>query len=79
MSKPALALLFKLGSSPETKFQGDIPVQMFGIEDEWVIPHPEHPTATQDCQKAYDSEKYSKNITVNIPKGVLESKKFWRD
>ena len=79
MSKSALALLFKLGSSPETKFQGDIPVQMFGNEDEWVIPHPDHPTATQDCQKAYDSKKYSKKITVNIPKGVLESKKFWRD
>jgi hypothetical protein len=79
MSKPAMAFLFFLGLSPQTKFQGDIPVQMFGNGDEWVIPHPEHPTATQDCQKAYDSGKYSKKITVNIPKEVLTSKKFWRD
>lgn len=79
MSKPALGVLFDLGSSPETKFQGDIPVQMFGNEDEWVIPHPEHPTSTQDCQKAYDSGKYSKKITVNIPREVLTSKKFWID
>jgi len=79
MSKPALGVLFDLGSSPETKFQGDIPVQMFGNEDVWVIPHPEHPTSTQDCQKAYDSGKYSKKITVNIPREVLTSKKFWID
>ena len=79
MSKPALGVLFVLGLSPQTKFQGDIPVQMFGNGDEWVIPHPEHTTATQDCQKAYDSGKYSKKITVNIPKEVLTSKKFWRD
>ena len=79
MSKPALGVLFDLGSSPETKFQGDIPVQMFGNEGEWVIPHPEHPTATQDCQKAYDSGKYSRVIMVNIPREVLTSKKFWID
>ena len=79
MSRPALALLFKLGSSPETKFQGDTPVQMFGNKDEWVIPHPDHPTATQDCQKSFESGTYTEKLTVNIPKGVLESKKFWRD
>jgi hypothetical protein len=79
MSKSALGVLFDLRSSPQTKFQGDTPVQMFGNGDEWVIPHPEHPTATQDCQKAFEFGTYTEKLTVNIPKGVLESKKFWRD
>jgi hypothetical protein len=79
MSKPALTLLFDLRSSPKTKFQGNIPVQMFGNKDEWVIPHPNHPTATQNCQKAFKSGIYTEKLTVNIPEGVLESKNFWRD
>lgn len=78
MSNQAMALLFDHGMSPQTKFQGDTPVQLFnGIQ--WVIPHPEHPYATQDCQIAYDSGNYFEKITVYIPREVLTSKKFWRD
>ena len=78
MSNQAMALLFDHGMSPQTKFQGDTPVQLFnGIQ--WVIPHPEHPYATQDCQRAYDSGNYFEKITVYIPREVLTSKKFWRD
>lgn len=79
MSKPALDLLFELGLSPQTKFQGDAEVQIFGNGIHWEIPHPDHPYATQDCQRAYDSGHYFTQFPVKIPREVLTSKKFWRD
>jgi len=79
MSNQAIAFLFELGLSPQTIFQGDTPVQLFGNGIQWVIPHPDHPYATQDCQRAYDSGHYFERKTVNIPREVLTSKKFWRD
>jgi hypothetical protein len=79
MSKPAMAFLFDLGLSPQTKFQGDTDVQIFGNGIQWVIPHPDHPYATQDCQRAYDSGNYFTQFPVKIPREVLTSKKFWRD
>ena len=79
MSKPALSLLFELGLSPQTKFQGDAEVQIFGNGIHWEIPHPDHPYATQDCQRAYDSGHYFTQFPVKIPREVLTSKKFWRD
>jgi len=79
MSNQAMPLLFDLGLSPQTKFQGDTPVEIFGNGIQWVIPHPDHPHATQDCQRAYDSGHYFERNTVYIPREVLTSKKFWRD
>ena len=79
MSNQAMAFLFDLGLSPQTKFQGDTPVQIFGNGIQWVIPHPDHPYATQDCQRAYESGHYFTEFPVKIPREVLTSKKFWRD
>jgi hypothetical protein len=79
MSNQAIAFLFDLGLSPQTKFQGDTDVQIFGNGIQWVIPHPDHPYATQDCQRAYDSGNYFTQFPVKIPRDVLTSKKFWRD
>jgi hypothetical protein len=79
MSNQAMGLLFDLGLSPQTKFQGDTDVQIFGNGIQWVIPHPDHPYATQDCQRAYDSGNYFTQFPVKIPREVLTSKKFWRD
>lgn len=79
MSNQAMAFLFDLGLSPQTKFQGDTPVQIFGNGIQWVIPHPDHPYATQDCQRAYESGHYFIEFPVKIPREVLTSKKFWRD
>jgi len=79
MSNQSMAFLFELGLSPQTKFQGDTPVQIFGNGIQWVIPHPDHPYATHDCQRAYDSGHYFERNTVYIPREVLTSKKFWRD
>lgn len=79
MSNQGMAFLFDLGLSPQTKFQGDTPVQIFGNGIQWVIPHPDHPYATQDCQRAYESGHYFTEFPVKIPREVLTSKKFWRD
>ena len=79
MSNQAIAYLFDLGLSPQTKFQGDTDVQIFGNGIQWVIPHPDHPYATQDCQKRHDSGHYFIKFPVKIPREVLTSKKFWRD
>jgi len=79
MSNQAMAILFELGLSPQTKFQGDTEVQIFGNGIQWVIPHPDHPYATQDCQRAYDSGHYFTQFPVKIPREVLTSEKFWRD
>jgi len=79
MSNQAMALLFNLGLSPKPKFQGDSEVQIFGNGIQWVIPHPDHPYATQDCQSAYDSGNYFTQFPIKIPREVLASKKFWRD
>ena len=79
MSNQAMGLLFDLGLSPKAKFQGDADVQIFGNGIQWVIPHPDHPYATQDCQRAYDSGHYFTQFPVKIPREVLTSKKFWRD
>ena len=79
MSNQAMAFLFDLGLSPQTKFQGDTDVQIFGNGIHWVIPHPDHPYATQDCQRAYESGHYFTEFPVKIPREVLTSKKFWRD
>ena len=79
MSNQAMAFLFDLGLSPQTKFQGDTDVQIFGNGIQWVIPHPDHPYATQDCQRAYDSGNYFTQFPVKIPREVLTTKKFWRD
>jgi hypothetical protein len=79
MSNQAMAFLFDLGLSPQTKFQGDTDVQIFGNGIQWVIPHPDHPYATQDCQRAYDSGNYFIQFPIKIPREVLTSKKFWRD
>lgn len=79
MSNQAMGLLFDLGLSPKAKFQGDTNVQIFGNGIQWVIPHPDHPYATQDCQTAYDSGHYFTQFPVKIPREVLTSKKFWRD
>ena len=54
-------------------------VQIFGNGIKWVIPHPDHPYATQDCERAYDSGNYFTQFPVKIPRDVLTSKKFWRD
>ena len=75
ISKPAMALLFDLGSPPQTKFQGDTDVLIFGDGIQWVIPHPDNFSAIQECQEKYKSGTYS----VQIPREVLTSKKFWRD
>ena len=79
MSNQAMKLLFELGMTPEAKFEGDTDVQIFGNGIQWVIPHPDHPYATQDCQRAYDSGHYFTQFPIKIPKEVLTSKKFWRD
>jgi hypothetical protein len=79
MSNQAMAFLFDLGLSPQPKFQGDTDVQIFGNGIQWVIPHPDHPYATQDCQRAYDSGHFFTQFPVKIPRDVLKSKKFWRD
>jgi hypothetical protein len=79
MSNQAMALLFELGLSPKEKFQGDATVQIFGNGIQWVIPHPDHPYSTQDCQKAYESGHYYIQLPIKIPRDVLTSKKFWRD
>jgi len=79
MSNQAMAFLFELGMTPEEKFEGDTDVQIFGNGIQWVIPHPDHPYATQDCQKAYDSGHYFTQFPIKIPREVLTSKKFWRD
>ena len=79
MSNQAMALLFDLGLSPKSKFQGDTNVQIFGNGIHWVIPHPDHPYATQDCQRAYESGHYFTQFPIKIPREVLTSKKFWRD
>lgn len=79
ISNQAMGLLFDLGLSPKAKFQGDAEVQIFGNGIQWVIPHPDHPNATQDCQRAYDSGHYFTQFPVKIPREVLASKKFWRD
>jgi hypothetical protein len=79
MSNQAMAFLLDLGLSPQTKFQGDTDVQIFGNGIQWFIPHPDHPSATQDCQRAYDSGHFFIQFPVRIPRGVLTSKKFWRD
>jgi hypothetical protein len=79
MSNQAMGLLFDIGLSPKAKFQGDAEVQIFGNGIQWVIPHPDHPYATQDCQRAYDSRHYFTQFPVKIPREVLTSKKFWRD
>jgi len=74
-----MAFLFDLGSPPQIKFQGDTDVQIFGNGIQWFIPHPDHPSATQDCQRAYDSGHYFIQFPVRIPREVLTSKKFWRN
>lgn len=79
MSNQAMGLLFDLGLSPETKFEGDTNVQIYGNGIQLIIPHPDHPSATQDCQKAFDSGLYFDKYTVKVPREVLTSKKFWRD
>ena len=79
MSNQAMGLLFNLGLSPQPKYQGDTNVQIFGNGIHWVIPHPDHSYATQDCQRAYDSGHYFTQFPIKIPKEVLTSKKFWRD
>jgi hypothetical protein len=79
MSNQAMGLLFDLGLSPKLKYQGDTDVQIFGNGIQWVIPHPDHPYATQDCERAYDSGTYFTQFPVKIPRDVLTSKKFWRD
>lgn len=79
MSDQAITFLFELGLSPQTKFQGDTEVQIFGNGIQWVIPHPDHPYAKQDCQIAYNSGNYFMQFSVKIPREVLTSKKFWRD
>jgi hypothetical protein len=79
MSNQAMGLLFELGLSPKPKYQGDTDVQIFGNGIQWVIPHPDHPYATQDCQRAYDSGNYFTQFPIKIPRDVLTSKKFWRD
>jgi hypothetical protein len=79
MSNQAMGLLFNLDLSPKPKYQGDTDVQIFGNGIQWVIPHPDHPYATQDCQRAYDSGNYFTQFPVKIPREVLTSKKFWRD
>jgi hypothetical protein len=79
MSNQAMVLLFDLGLSPKPKYRGDTPVQIFGNGIQWVIPHPDHPYATQDCQRAYDSGNYFTQFPIKIPREVLTSKKFWRD
>ena len=79
MSNQAMGLLFNLGLSPQPKYQGDTNVQIFGNGIHWVIPHPAHPYATQDCQRAYDSGHYFTQFPIKIPREVLTSKKFWRD
>jgi len=79
MSNQAMGLLFNLGLSPQPKYQGDTDVQIFGNGIQWVIPHPDHPYATQDCQRAYDSGHYFTQFPIKIPRDVLTSKKFWRD
>ncbi len=79
MSNEAMAFLFDLGFSPQTKFQGDTNVQIFGNGIQWVIPHPDHPSATQECQREYDSGAYLTQFPVQIPREVFTSKKFWRD
>jgi hypothetical protein len=79
MSNQAMGLLFDLGLSPKAKFQGNTDVQIFGNGIHWVIPHPDHPYATQDCQRAYDSGHYFTQFPVKIPREVLTSNKFWRD
>ena len=79
MSNQAMGLLFNLGLSPKPKYQGDTNVQIFGNGIQWVIPHPDHPYATEDCQRAYDSGHYFTQFPVKIPREVLTSKKFWRD
>jgi hypothetical protein len=79
MSNQAMGLLFNLGLSPQPKYQGDAEVQIFGNGIQWVIPHPDHPYATQDCQRAYESGHYFTQFPIKIPRDVLSSKKFWRD
>jgi len=79
MSNQAMGLLFDLGLSPKSRYQGDAQVQIFGNGIQWVIPHPDHPYATQDCQRAYDSGHYFTQFAIKIPREVLASKKFWRD
>lgn len=80
MSNQAMELLFELCLSPESKFQGDTPVQIFGNGIQWVIPHPDHPYATQDCKRAYDFRTLFYTISnKNSKKKFLTSKKFWRD
>jgi hypothetical protein len=79
MSNQAMGFLFNLGLSPKPKFQGDVEVQIFGNGIQWVIPHPDHPYATQDCQRAYESGHYFTQFPIKIPRDVLSSKKFWRD
>jgi len=79
MSNQAMGLLFDLGLSPKSIFQGDTDVQIFGNGIHWVIPHPDHPYATQDCQRAYESGHYFTQFPIKIPREVLTSKKFWRD
>jgi hypothetical protein len=79
MSNQAMGLLFNLGLSPQPKYQGDTNVQIFGNGIQWVIPHPDHPYATQDCQRAYESGHYFTQFPIKIPREVLTSKIFWRD